>query len=152
MKKIKVLSLFDGISCAQEALKKLGYDPEYYASEVDKYTIEVTQNQHPETKQLGSVEDINGTDFAGVDLIIGGSPCQDLSVAKVNREGLAGKRSKLFFDFVRILKEAKPKYFVLENVASMNRESKEKITEILGVEPIMIDAALVSAQSRKRLF
>lgn len=152
MKKIKVLSLFDGISCAQVALKALGYEPEYYASEIDKYAITVTQLRNPGTKQLGSVTEVKGVDFKDLDLLIGGSPCQDLSVAKVGREGLAGKRSGLFFEYVRILKEAKPKYFVLENVASMSKESRAKITEIMGVEPILINAALVSAQSRKRLF
>jgi DNA-cytosine methyltransferase len=152
MSKIKVLSLFDGISCAQVALKALGYEPEYYASEIDKYAITITQLRHPETKQLGSVTDIKGAEFTGIDLLIGGSPCQDLSVAKVGRLGLAGERSKLFFEYVRLLKEVNPKYFVLENVASMSKENKNKITEIMGVEPILINAALVSAQSRKRLF
>lgn len=87
-----------------------------------------------------------------MDLLIGGSPCQDLSIAKTNREGLAGKRSGLFYEYLRILREVKPKYFVLENVASMPKEARETISQELGVEPIMINAALVSAQSRKRYF
>lgn len=156
-KKIKVLSLFDGISCAQVALKSLGYDVEYYASEIDKYALEVTRKNHPETIQLGDIKNIDGKKFnvlfkRKVDLLIGGSPCQDLSISKQNREGLKGKRSGLFYEYLRILKEAKPKYFVLENVASMPKEAKDEISKQLGVEPIMINAALVSAQQRKRLF
>jgi len=155
MKKIKVLSLFDGISCAQVALRSLGYNPEYYASETDKYALEVTEKNYPKTIQLGDVKKVK-LDMVNnkipVDLLIGGSPCQDLSIAKNNREGLKGKRSGLFWDYVRILKEVKPKYFVLENVASMSKSAKEEITKALGVEPIMIDAKLVSAQQRKRLF
>lgn len=161
MKKIKVLSLFDGISCAQVALEALGYDMDYYASEIDPYAIKITQLRYPRTKQLGDVQEVNvlsdgriaGTDYnQKIDLLIGGSPCQDLSVAKVGREGLAGDRSKLFYEYVRILETINPKYFLLENVASMSKASKDRITEVLGVEPIMIDATLVSAQSRKRLF
>lgn len=152
---MKVLSLFDGISVAQQALKELGYDVEYYASEIDKYAIQITQKNHPNTLQLGDVKNIidyYATDLLPIDLLIGGSPCQDLSIAKKNREGLKGSRSGLFWEYVRILKEVKPKYFVLENVASMPKEAKDTITEALGVEPIMINASLVSAQNRKRLF
>jgi len=166
-KKIKVLSLFDGISVAQQALKELGYDVEYYASEIDKYAIQITQKNHPQTIQMGSVTDlrcnssllwsekgdeVNSIVTNGIDLLIGGSPCQDLSIAKKNRQGLDGARSGLFWEYVRILKEVKPKYFVLENVNSMPKEAKAIISEALGVEPIMINAALVSAQNRKRLF
>lgn len=151
---LRVLSLFDGVSCAQVALKALGHDVEYYASEIDKYAIEITQRNHPDTVQLGSVKDITLENLprGGYDLLIGGSPCQDLSVAKANREGLSGARSGLFYEYLRLLREIKPKYFVLENVASMPKDAKETITRELGVEPIMIDANLVSAQNRKRLF
>lgn len=158
MKKIKVLSLFDGISVAQQALKELGYDVEYYASEIDKYAIQITQKNHPNTTQIGDVKFISPTSMVSnlwngqVDLLIGGSPCQDLSIAKKNRQGLDGARSGLFWEYVRILKEVKPKYFVLENVNSMPKEAKAIITEALGVEPIMINASPVSAQNRKRLF
>lgn len=172
MKKIKVLSLFDGISVAQQALKELGYTPKYYASEIDPHAIAITQNNHPETIQLGSVKNLAGDNktqkpqyifthdmdgikshhTGGLDLLIGGSPCQDLSLAKANRQGLKGDRSSLFYEYVRILQETKPKYFVLENVASMRQEDRDIITAELGVEPIMIDASLVSAQSRKRYF
>jgi DNA (cytosine-5)-methyltransferase 3A len=149
---MKVLSLFDGISCARVALDRLGYkDVEYYASEVDKYAIQISQRNYPDIVQLGSVV---GLHFAQTDvgLLIGGSPCQDLSIAKKDRKGLAGDRSGLFWEYVRILKEVKPKYFILENVASMPKEAKALITETLGVETVMLDAALVSAQRRKRLF
>lgn len=149
---MKVLSLFDGISVAQQALKELGIKPTYYASEVDKYAILITQKNFPNTIQLGDVRGVTKEMVGKVDLLIGGSPCQDLSIAKKNREGLAGARSGLFWEYVRILKEVKPKYFVLENVNSMPKEAKQVITEALGVEPIMINAALVSAQNRKRLF
>jgi len=168
MKKLKVLSLFDGISVAQQALKELGFDVEYYASEIDKYAISITQKNHPNTVQMGDVKnikalartdgclcvptDMNNPEYVKIDLMIGGSPCQDLSIAKKNRQGLKGERSGLFYEYVRILKEVKPKYFVLENVNSMPKEAKQQITEIMGVEPIMINASLVSAQNRKRLF
>jgi DNA-cytosine methyltransferase len=161
---MKILSLFDGISIAQQAFKELGYEVEYYASEIDKYAIQITQKNHPNTEQLGDIKDIDCTGgklhygkgkLAETDIyfLIGGSPCQDLSIAKKNREGLDGKRSGLFWEYVRILKELKPKYFVLENVASMSKEAKQIITETLyDIEPIMIDASLFSAQQRKRLF
>jgi DNA (cytosine-5)-methyltransferase 3A len=150
---MRVLSLFDGISVAQQALKELGVkDLTYYASEIDKYAIEVAKKNHPEIRHIGNVLAVNSSDYSDIDLLCGGSPCQDLSIAKKDRQGLAGARSGLFYEYVRILKEVKPKYFVLENVNSMPKEAKEQITEILGVEPIMIDAKLVSAQQRKRLF
>ena len=159
---MKVLSLFDGISCAQQALKELGVkDLTYYASEIDKYAISITQKNHEDTIFLGDVTKIkaNGNywdnipKLENIDLLIGGSPCQDLSIAKKGRQGLSGSRSGLFYEYVRILNEVKPKYFVLENVNSMPKEAKETITkELFGIEPIMINAALVSAQNRKRLF
>ena len=161
---MKILSLFDGISIAQQAFKELGFEVEYYASEIDKYAIQITKKNHPNTEQLGDIKDIDCTGgllhygkgrLAETDIyfLIGGSPCQDLSIAKKNREGLNGKRSGLFWEYVRILKELKPKYFILENVASMPKEAKQTITETLwDIEPVMIDASLVSAQNRKRLF
>jgi len=154
--KFKVLSLFDGISVAQQALTELGYDLEYYASEVDKYCISVTQHNFPNTIQLGDVTKVNGTAFDDINLIIGGSPCVDLSVAKANRQGLEGSKSKLFYEYVRILKECRTNnpdvLFVLENVNSMPKKDRDIITDIMGVEAIMLDAKLLSAQSRKRLF
>jgi DNA-cytosine methyltransferase len=160
MQKIKILSLFDGISIAQQAFKELGYEVEYYASEIDKYAIQITQKNFPNTIQLGDIkiltnelENIERKWSENIDLIVGGSPCQDLSIANKNRQGLDGARSGLFWEYVRILKEVKPKYFVLENVNSMPKEAKAIITDTLwGIEPVMINAALVSAQNRKRLF
>jgi len=161
---MKILSCFDGISCARVALERVGIPVKaYYASEVDKYAIQIAQKNYPDTVQLGNVKDIDCTGGklhfgmgrlaeTDIDLMIGGSPCQDLSIAKKDRKGLDGERSGLFWEYVRILKEVKPKYFILENVNSMPKEAKQIITETLGVEPIMINAALVSAQNRKRLF
>jgi len=164
---MKILSLFDGISCARVALERAGIPVEaYYASEVDKYAIQISSKNYPDIIQLGDVKNINNggvgrsifdfpkeaIEYKHIDLLIGGSPCQDLSIAKKNRKGLSGERSGLFWEYVRILKEIKPKYFILENVASMPKEAKEVITKTLGVEPTMINAALVSAQNRKRLF
>jgi len=180
---MKILSLFDGISCAKLALDRAKIPVEkYYASEIDPYAIAISKENNPDIVQLGDVKDVIGlldndymlanpfeerrmlvsiTDRSSmtekayhdeIDLLIGGSPCQDLSIAKKNREGLKGSRSSLFWEYVRILKEVKPKYFILENVNSMKNEDKNIITETLGVEPIMINASLVSAQNRKRLF
>lgn len=150
---MKILSLFDGISCARVALERAGIPVQkYYASEVDKYAIQIAQKNYPDTIQIGDVKFVTKDMFNGIDLLIGGSPCQDLSIAKANRKGLDGDRSGLFWEYVRILKKVKPKHFILENVASMPKEARQVITDTLGVEPIMIDAALVSAQRRKRLF
>lgn len=159
---MKVLSLFDGISCARVALERVGIPVEsYFASEVDKYAIQISQKNYPDIIQLGDVKNFDNNKgifikesklIEKIDLLIGGSPCQDLSIAKKNRKGLDGERSGLFWEYVRILKAVKPKYFILENVNSMPKEAKEIITEALGVEPIMINASLVSAQNRKRLF
>lgn len=149
-----VLSLFDGISCARVALDRLGYrDILYLASEVDKYAIQIAQKNYPDTIQLGDVCKIQRDMLPQhIDLLIGGSPCQDLSIAKNNRKGLDGERSGLFWEWVRLWRECQPRYWVLENVNSMPKDAKRIISETLGVEPIMINAALVSAQNRKRLF
>lgn len=150
---MKILSLFDGISCARVALEMAGIPVEVYcASEVDKYAMQISAKNYPDIVQVGSVVGLDTTQFKDVDLMVGGSPCQDLSIAKKDRKGLDGERSGLFWEYVRILKEVKPKYFILENVNSMPKEAKEIITRELGVEPIMINASLVSAQNRKRLF
>lgn len=155
---MKILSLFDGISCARVALERAGIPVEaYYASEIDKYAIQVSQKNYPSIQRIGDVEDVffyreDWKDILPIDLLIGGSPCQDLSIAKRDRKGLDGERSGLFWEYVRILREVNPKYFILENVASMPKGAREIITRELGVEPIMINAALVSAQQRKRLF
>jgi len=152
---MKVLSLFDGMSVAQQALKGLEIPiDEYYASEIDEYAIAVTQSNFPSTVQLGDIKEMGGNNPlpTNIDLMCGGSPCQDLSIAKKNRQGLSGQRSGLFYEYLRILNEVRPKYFILENVASMPKEAKDIISEALGIQPVMINASLVSAQNRKRLF
>lgn len=147
---MNVLSLFDGMSCGQIALNKLGikYD-NYFASEIDKYAIQVTQKNYPDTKQIGSVTEVKGEDLPKIDLLFGGSPCQSFSNAGL-RNGFDGK-SKLFWEFVRVLKEVKPKYFMLENV-KMKQEWKDIITKELGIDPIEICSSNFSAQQRKRLY
>lgn len=148
---IVVLSLFDGMSCGQIALNKAGIRyGKYYASEIDKHAIKVTQHNYPKTIQLGSVTEIKGTDLPQVDLLIGGSPCQGFSFSG-KQLNFDDQRSKLFFEFVRLIKECKPKYWLLENVV-MKKEFEQVITEHLGVEPIKINSALVSAQNRERLY
>lgn len=152
---MRVLSLFDGVSCARVALDKLNVPVKaYFSSEIDKYAIQISEKNYPDITRLGDITKVNYSEGNSIkfDLLIGGSPCQDLSIAKKDRQGLEGSRSSLFWEYVRILQETKPKYFVLENVASMPKEAKDAITEALGVEPIMINASLVSGQNRKRLF
>lgn len=152
---MNVLSLFDGMSCGQIALNRAGFKIEnYFACEIDKYAIQVTQANYPNTQQLGDVTKVSALDLPALDLVIGGSPCQGFSFAgkQLNFED---PRSKLFFEFVRLLKEARVKKqnvkFLLENV-KMKKEYQDVISEYLGVEPIEINSALVSAQNRKRLY
>ena len=165
---MNVLSLFDGMSCGQIALERAGFKVDnYYASEIDKYAIAVTQKNYPDTIQLGDITKWQEWDIEQPDIIMGGSPCQGFSFAgkQLNFED---ERSKLFFVFVDILKHYKPKYFLLENVI-MKQEHIDVISGILGeiypecitqqeifrsgrLEPIKINSALVSAQNRKRLY
>jgi len=147
---ISVLSLFDGLGGARQSLKNLNIECEYYASEIDTYAINIARKNHPDITHMGNICDIKLS--YGIDLLIGGSPCQDLSISKKNRQGLKGDRSKLFWEYVRILRTAKPKYFILENVNSMKKSDAKIITDILRVEPIMINSALVTAQNRKRYY
>jgi DNA (cytosine-5)-methyltransferase 3A len=149
---IKVLSLFDGISGARQALKELSIECEYYASEIDKFAIQVSKSNHSDIIQIGNVNDIDFAQFKDVDLLIAGFPCQDLSIAKRDGKGLEGARSGLFSKCLEALEICKPKYFLFENVNSMKKEWKDKISELLGVEPIMINSALLTAQMRKRLY
>lgn len=153
MKPLRVLSLFDGISCGHVALDRVSLPIEvYYASEIDKYAIQITQKNYPDTIQLGDVEKIDFTQYEGkIDLLIGGSPCTNLSIAG-NRKGLEGDESRLFWEYVRAIKECKPKYFLLENVESMTDSDREIISKELGCYPIMINSSLVSAQNRKRYY
>ena len=152
MEKINVLSLFDGISCGHIALDKAGIPiNKYYASEIDKYAIKVTNKNYPETINLGDVTTVSGELFTEkIDLLIGGSPCQGFSQAG-KMKNFDDPRSKLFWEYVRILQEVKPKYFLLENVV-MKQEWQDIISEALGVKPIMIDSSLTSAATRKRLY
>lgn len=154
---INVLSLFDGISCGQIALERAGIKiNKYYASEIKKSAIKCTQHNYPNTIQLGDATKLDLSALDNIDLLIGGSPCQDLSIANVinkgNQEGLNGKKSSLFYEYVRILKQIKPKYFLLENVANMKEKDKNLISSILGVEPIKINSNLVSYQNRERYY
>ena len=153
MKPLRVLSLFDGISCGQVALERAGIPVEiYYASEIDKYAIQITQKNYPNTIQLGNVTKIDFKEFVGkIDLIMGGSPCQDLSIAG-KRAGLQGERSGLFYKFVEAIEVIKPKYFLLENNVGMPQEAYEEISRLMGCYPIEINSALVSAQTRKRYY
>lgn len=135
------------------ALKRANINvSEYIAYEIDKYAIEISKKNFPDIKHMGNVINADFSLYKGFDLLIGGSPCQDLSIAKTNRQGLLGSRSSLFFEYVRALNEIKPKYFLFENVASMSKKNKDIISNCLGVQPIMINSALVSAQQRKRLY
>ena len=179
---MKIISLFDGISALQQAFKNLGIefdgkDNVYFSSEIDKYAIQITQKNFPKTKQLGDVKRVkfyedwddnniwvfnegehqfiyhDNWHVPYIDLLSFGFPCQDISIAKKNREGLKGDRSGLFYEALRILKEVKPKFFLAENVASMSKEVKEEITkELFGIEPVLLNSALLTAQMRKRLF
>ena len=171
---LRVLSLFDGMSCGQQALERIGVNVlEYYASEIDKHAIAVTMHNYPNTKQLGSVIEVDGYKLPKIDLLIGGSPCQSFSFAG-KRKGMSTKceteiltlehylelkaegyefegQSYLFWEYMRLLNEVKPKYFLLENV--MMGEKWEKIlSKAIGVKPIQINSALVSAQNRNRLY
>ena len=149
---MRVLSLFDGISCGRVALERAGIPVDvYYASEIDKYAIQITQKNYPDTMQVGDVTKINFEEFIGkVDLLIGGSPCQGFSFAG-KQLNFDDPRSKLFFEYARAVKTIKPKYFLLENV-KMKKEYQDIISNLLGVKPIEINSSIVSAQNRKRLY
>jgi len=151
---MNVLSLFDGISVARYSLDLVGLEiKNYYSSEIEKNAIFISKKNYPNIIRLGSVVDVNLEKVPEpIDLLIGGSPCQDLSIAKKDRKGLEGERSGLFWEYVRIKREINPKWFILENVASMSAKDKDIISEAMGCQPIMFDASLVSAQTRKRLF
>lgn len=146
-----VLSLFDGMSCGQLALQRAGISySTYYASEVDKWAIKVTQHHFPDTVQLGDVRNVKGADLPKIDLLIGGSPCKGFSRAG---RGLNFEHpeSKLFFEYVRIWKEIQPKYWFLENV-KMKKEWEIEINKILGRKPLRFNSSWVSAQNRERLY
>jgi DNA (cytosine-5)-methyltransferase 3A len=148
---INVLSLFDGMSCGRIALEKAGKSVgNYHASEIDKYAMQISGKNYPDIIQVGDVTAIDGKVYEGsIDLLIGGSPCQSFSVAGDNT-GFDGK-SALFWEYVRLLKEVKPKYFLLENVV-MKKEWEDVITNAMGVKPIKINSGCFTAQSRNRLY
>lgn len=148
---MNILSLFDGMSCGQIALNKAGikYD-NYFASEIDKYAIQVTKDNFPNTVHLGDVTKIDFKTLPKIDLLIGGSPCQGFSFAG-KQLNFNDPRSALFFEYVRALKELKPKWFLLENVR-MKKESENVISEHLGVGPVKIESSDFSAQKRTRLY
>ena len=160
---INVLSLFDGMSCGQVALERIGVKVDrYFASEIKKHAIKVTMNNYPNTIQIGDVTKVSYKDgvlyteqgnyiVGKIDLLIGGSPCQDFSILKANGKGLEGDKSKLFYEYLRLLKEIKPKYFLLENV-KMKKESEKQLNEYLGVQGLHINSSLVSYQNRPRIY
>ena len=146
---LTVLSLFDGMSCGQLALQKAGIKvKQYYAAEIDKYAIQVTQANFPDTIQLGDVTKVFAKDLPKIDLLIGGSPCQGFSFAG-KMLNFKDPRSKLFFEFVRLKNECKPKWFFLENV-QMPYEHELVISKYMGIEPIVINSRLLTAQNRVR--
>jgi len=139
------------MSCGQLALQRAGFEVDrYMACEIDKYGMQVTRKNFPNTIQMGDVCALKGENLPPIDLLMGGSPCQGFSFAG-KQLNFDDPRSALFFEFVRLLKETKPKYFLLENVR-MKQEYQDVISEHLGVKPIMINSALVSAQNRVRLY
>ena len=148
---MNVLSLFDGMACGYEALNRAGLVVDkYYASEIDKYTINIAMKNHPDIIQVGDICSLHGSDLPKIDLLIGGSPCQGFSFAG-KQLAFDDPRSKLFFEYVRLLKEVKPRWFLLENV-KMKKEYRNTISKYIGCEPIGINSSLVSAQNRKRLY
>lgn len=170
MNRITVLSLFDGISCGQLALKRAGIKVEkYYASEIKKIAIKVTMEHFPDTVQIGDIEKVrynretkeliteNGVyQTEGIDLVIGGSPCQNFSIARVSMgtkeiEGLKGDKSKLFYEYLRILREVQPKYFLIENV-KMKKASENELNQYMGVNGLHINSELVTFAKRPRIY
>lgn len=153
---INILSLFDGISCGQVALSRAGFKIEkYFAYEIEPNAIKVAQANYPNTIQRGDVSNTDYKQYRGLDILLGGSPCQDLSNYKYDRgdvKGLNGDKSSLFYYYVKALYDSKPTYFLLENVASMEQRWVNIISNELGVKPIMINSSSVSAQERKRLY
>lgn len=148
---MNVLSLFDGMSCGQIALHKAGIKyTTYFASEIDKYAIRITNKNYPQTKHIGCVTKVKGEDLPQIDLLIGGSPCQGFSIAG-KLLNFDDPRSKLFFEWYRLWKELKPKWFLLENVV-MGKDIEEQITQLLGVEPHRICSSRFSGQMRRRLY
>lgn len=149
---INVLSLFDGMSCCRIALERVGIKVDnYFASEIKPHAIKVTQHNYPNTIQLGSVVDLTADNLPKIDLLCGGSPCQDFSRANSVRNGLNGMKSMLFYEYIRLLEETKPTYYLLENVI-MDDLGYNTITDLLGTEPVRLCGSRVSGALRDRLF
>ena len=151
---MNVLSLFDGISCGRIALERAGIEVDnYYSSEIKPYAIKVANINYPQDKEnrMGDILKIVDCLLPPIDLLIGGSPCQDFSGANKERLGVDGIKSKLFFEYVRLLKETNPKYFLLENVR-MKKEHQDFVSSIIGCEPIVINSELVAPHLRHRLY
>lgn len=156
---MNVLGLFDGMSCGQVALRKAGvsYD-KYHASEIDVDAVKVAMRNFPSTVQLGDVRGIEAGNLPRIDLLLGGSPCQDFSNVKIvdgrRKEvlGLDGPKSRLFYEYLRLLKELDPRWFLLENVGSMARGYVELIDELLGVEGVRICSSKFVPQVRNRIY
>lgn len=149
---MNILSLFDGMSCGQIALDQIGIKIDnYFASEIKPHAIKVTQENYPKTIQLGDVTKVKAGNLPKIDLLIGGSPCQDFSRGNAVRDGLEGVKSGLFFEYIRLLEETNPKYWMLENVI-MSDADYMIISDYLGTEPIRINSSLVSAQLRDRVY
>lgn len=163
-KGLNVLSLFDGMSCGQIALERCGIKVnKYFASEIKPHAIKVTKHNYPNTVHIGDVTKVkyengilhtdNGDFEVGqIDLLIGGSPCQNLSAMNKKQDGLDGDKSKLFWEYVRILREVNPSHFLLENVGSAPKGDLIIITNTLGVDGVRINSSLVSAQMRDRIY
>lgn len=151
---MRILSLFDGISCGRLALERAGLPVECYdAFEIDKYAVTVSKNNFPDIVHHGNVFDGDFTQFKGYDLLLGGSPCTYWSIAKKDRETTSdGMGFQLFMQYVRALEESECRYFLYENNFSIHQNIKDEISKYLGVQPIMINSALLSAQNRKRCY
>lgn len=149
---MNVLSCFDGMSCGQLALRMAGVKYQtYFASEVEKAPISVTQNNFPNTVHLGAIQGVTWFGMPRIDLLIGGSPCQDISNLNKFRLGLDGEKSSLFFHWYRLWRDLNPKYFLLENVVG-KASAVRQISELLGVEPVKIDSSVFVPQSRNRYY
>lgn len=150
---MKVLSLFDGISCGMVALERVGIPVErYVAYEIEPNALKISQKNYPQIEHCGDVTTADFTQYQGFDLLIGGSPCQSLSIIQAHKRTNLDGKSKLFFEFVRALEEVKPKYFLFENVASMNDESKQVISELLDCKPVFINSNRFVPQDRPRYY
>jgi hypothetical protein len=149
---MNVLSLFDGMSCGQLALERASVKyNNYFASEIKPIAIKVAKQNYPNTIHIGDVTKLDLSRLPKIDLLIGGSPCQDFSMLKAKGLGLEGDKSKLFYEYLKILKQIKPKYFLLENV-KMKKESEQQLNKYLGIEGLHINSELVSFQKRPRIY